>query len=166
MDDIVFSRVTDAPTITGKQGQMLRTVLSEANAPGLGFSWLEVTMPSSAEGISVPHVHRYSAIAVRLRTGRGVTLTGDDLSHYDAHGPGEVVAVKANVLHVAVNLDPGLPDGSVPGFTIVGDEIRNDPHGNNDVIAFPEMHDLARRRAAQVRALDAAGALLDRGDLP
>lgn len=111
--------------VTGPQGQKLRPVLTQETAGETPpFSMLDVWMPP--DGISIPHVHWKSPIAVRLLDGYGATLVreGEEWVPY-LHGPESVMYVPAGVLHCAVNLSKRA--------SCFGIEIRSDPAGNEDV---------------------------------
>lgn len=131
--------------ITGPQGQKLRPILTAATAGETPpFSILDVWMPP--EGISVPHVHWKSPIAVRLLDGYGATLVRDR-GHWESfmHGPESVVYVPAGVLHCAVNLSARS--------SCFGIEVRSDPAGNEDVSTMPEYQDDVNKIAIDLRKI-------------
>lgn len=122
--------INNVAQITGPQGQKLRPILTQETAGETPpFSMLDVWMPPS--GISVPHVHWKSPIAVRLLDGYGATLVRDGTEWIAyPHGPESVLYVPAGVLHCAVNLSTRA--------SCFGIEIRSDPAGNADVDLFPQ----------------------------
>jgi uncharacterized RmlC-like cupin family protein len=129
--------------ITGPQGQKLRPILTRDTAgEEPPFSILDVWMPPG--GISVPHVHWKSPIAVRLLDGYGATLVreGESWTPY-LHGPESLIYVPAGVLHCAVNLSDRA--------SCFGIEVRSDPAGNEDVGVLPERQELVNEIGATLR---------------
>lgn len=127
--------------VQGPQGQKLRALITDETVPGAPFSWLDVYMPSG--GVSVPHVHVNSPIAIRIVDGHAATLVGEELEPvlHDAH---DIVYVPAGVPHCAVNLNPR--------HHVIGFEVRTDPKGNEDVVMRPDLEPAARDLAAELCA--------------
>jgi len=127
----------------GPQGQKLRLILTQETAGEVPpFPMLDVWMPPG--GISVPHVHWKSPIAVRLLDGYGATLVreGEDWVPY-LHGPESVMYIPAGVLHCAVNLSKRA--------SCFGIEVRSDPAGNDDVDTLSQHVGVVNPIAEQLR---------------
>lgn len=140
-DTALFFDAAQMSAMVGKQGQRLTPVVTCDVVPDTRFSTLEVTMPGGTH--SQPHRHVDSDIAVRVITGRAVTLVGDNLYGVMVHGPGEWIYIPAGMVHVAVNLS------ATEILTAI--EVRTDPTGDGDTVVVDDLRERADRMAEYMR---------------
>jgi uncharacterized RmlC-like cupin family protein len=138
-------------TIKTPQGQALTPMIDEKTAPVRALSSCRVFMPAGSQ--SLLHVHRHAELIVMVRSGYAATLYGPELEPI-VQEPGTHLHIAAGVPHLAVNLSATE--------SVLAEEVRTDPTGNEDTEVLPldgELEALIIQRVAALRAAHRATVL-------
>lgn len=103
--------------------------------------------------IAKPHIHRHTESILYFTEGWFATLVGPELKPI-FHGPGDLMYVPENVIHVGINLSAE--------HQAIALEVRTDPSFNDDVVVQDDLVQRVNAIAKDLQQKFAAGKL----DLP
>jgi len=132
--------VQDSAMIYGPQGQRLIPVIHNDICQAETMSAGLVVMDPLK--VARPHYHRHTESILYFAEGWVVTLVGEDLEPV-VHGPGDLVYIPENIIHVGVNLSDS--------HRVVLLEIRGDPYFTKDIVVVPEYEERVNQIAQELQ---------------
>lgn len=134
--------VADSQMVFGVQAQRLIPIIHSGMCDtGALSAGLVVMKPLK---VARPHIHRHCESILYFTEGWFATLVGEELEPI-FHGPGDLVYVPPDVIHVGINLSAE--------HQAVALEVRTDPAFNEDVVILDDLIERVNQKAKELQQL-------------
>jgi uncharacterized RmlC-like cupin family protein len=140
--------IADSQMVFGPQAQRLIPIIHNGMCDTEALSAGLVIMKPLK--VARPHIHRHCESILYFSEGWFATLVGEELEPI-FHGPGDLMYVPQDVIHVGINLSAESQ--------AVALEIRTDPAFNEDVVVLDRLTDKVNQKAKELQQLFAEGKL-------